>query len=134
MKEIKKWTDYYGGLRLVTLDVNKEGKWTGGYCYNGVGILGEGKPRRLPSAKDGFWKTAEEAKRGHLEVLRREELEAEEVLSFLVGAYGPSVVLKWCEHQAKEQKEYLRTLRKNIAKLEKVNASKMEDDDTLVYW
>ena len=31
---IEKWTEYYGGIRHVTLDVDEQGKWLGSFSWN----------------------------------------------------------------------------------------------------
>ena len=72
-EKIRKWTDYYGSVRQVTLTKNEDGLFDGGFvCESiGAGISGYGKGTKNPPKK-GFFDTFEEARIFSLKQKQRE--------------------------------------------------------------
>jgi len=98
---MKKWIDYYGGLRLATIESD-------GVSFGACGTIGS------PWPKNEMWDTAEEAIEGLKKIRMREIKERMVVQEFLI-------------RQAKLNDGAINTLNKEIAGLDKAKVVKGDD-------
>lgn len=98
---MKRWTDYYGGIKQVEVRQDPDGRFTG-FHYCGAGVFFDPPRRKLG---DGFYDTATDAVEGVRQVLK-------------TTIAKERAVLEWLQQRVQATRETILTLEKRERTLE----------------